>query len=113
LKGLNDKVWKTIKNRGFTDKLYFYNLILVNMIMAAILAITTLSGVLGIMDLSPLCSIPQWAYTELGIHTGFIIWKAKAENSRKYRFGTNGKTKEEDEVAPVQPGGESGDIYYE
>ena len=34
--------------------------------------------------------IPQWAYTELGIHTGFIIWKAKTENSRKYPAGKEG-----------------------
>ena len=55
--------------------------------MAAILAITALGGVLGLSDLSPLSSIPQWAYTELGIHTAFIVWKAKAENSRKYPAG--------------------------
>lgn len=85
---------KLIKKRGFTDKLYFYNFCAVHIIMAAILIITALGGVLNLTDLSPLSSIPQWAYTELGIHTGFIIWKAKNENSRKYRFGTNEKTKE-------------------
>lgn len=97
------KEWKSIKRRGYTDRLYFYNFIAVHMIMAAILAVTALSGVMGITDLSPLGSIPQWAYTELGLHTAFIIWKAKEENSRKYRFGTNGKTKEDEKVAPVQP----------
>ena len=58
--------------------------------MAAILAITALGGFLGLTDLSPLGGIPQWAYTELGIHTGFIIWKAKTENSRKYSVGKEG-----------------------
>ncbi len=83
---------KLIKDRGFTDKLYFYNFCAVHILMAAILIITALGGMLNLTDLSPLGSIPQWAYTELGIHTAFIVWKAKAENSRKYRFGTDGKT---------------------
>lgn len=94
---------KLLKNRGYTDKLYFYNFCTVNAIIAAILVITALGGVLGLTDLSPLAEIPKWAYGELGLHTGFIIWKAKAENQRKYRFGRDGKTYENDEVAPVQP----------
>lgn len=79
---------KLIRRRGFTDKLYFYNFWAVHILMAAILVITALGGVLGLSDLSPLGSIPQWAYTELGIHTAFIVWKAKAENSRKYPVGS-------------------------
>lgn len=94
---------KLLKRRGYTDKLYFYNFCAVHMIIAAILVITALSGVLGLTDLSPLANIPQWAYGELGLHTGFIVWKAKAENQRKYRFGRDGQGYEEDEVAPVQP----------
>lgn len=94
---------KLIENRGYTDRLYFYNFCTVNAIIAAILIITALGGVLGLTDLSPLADIPQWAYGELGIHTALIVWKAKAENQRKYRFGRNGKTYENDEVAPVQP----------
>lgn len=76
---------KLVRRRGFTDKLYFYNFCAVHALMAAILAITALGGGLGLSDLSPLSNIPQWAYTELGIHTGFVIWKAKAENCRKYK----------------------------
>lgn len=94
---------KLIKNRGYTDKLYFYNFCAVQLTIAAIMVITALGGVLGLTDLSPLAYIPQWAYGELGIHTGFIVWKAKAENQRKYRFGRNGQSYKEDEVAPVQP----------
>lgn len=96
---------KLLKRRGYTDKLYFYNFCAVHMIIAAILIITALGGVLGLTDLSPLVDIPQWAYGELSIHTALIVWKAKAENQRKYRFGRDGKSYEdkEDEVAPVQP----------
>lgn len=104
---------KLIKNRGYTDKLYFYNFCAVNAIIVAILVITVLSGMLGLTDLSPLTDIPQWAYGELGIHTGFIVWKAKAENQRKYRFGRDGQSYKEDEVAPVQPVEEMEETDYE
>lgn len=94
---------KLLKKRGYTDKLYFYNFCAVHMIIAAIMVITALGGVLGLTDLSPLANIPQWAYGELGLHTGFIVWKAKAENQRKYRFGRDGQRYKEDGVVPVQP----------
>lgn len=104
---------KLLNDRGFTDKLYFYNFCAVQMIIGAILIITALGGVLGLTDLSPLNSIPQWAYGELGIHTALIVWKAKAENQRKYRFGRDGQTYEDKEVAPVQPLEEMEDEDYE
>ncbi|MCM1416671.1 MAG: hypothetical protein NC430_12210 [bacterium] len=94
---------RLIKDRGYTDKLYFYNFCAVQATITAIMIITAMSGVLGLTDLSPLSNIPQWAYGELGIHTALIVWKAKAENQRKYRFGRDGQTYENDEVAPVQP----------
>ena len=68
--------------------------------MAAILAITALGGLLGLADLSPLGSIPQWAYTELGIHTGFVIWKAKTENARKYPAGRDGAAQTDELTEP-------------
>lgn len=92
---------KLIKGRGFTDKLYFYNFCSVHIIIAAILAITALSGVLGITDLSPLNNIPQWAYGELGLHTAFVVWKAKTENSRKFKDGTECKTTETEESEEI------------
>lgn len=73
-----------MKKRGFTDKLYFLNLSLAWMFLLCCLIVTILSGRLGITDLS-ICSygIPA-VFAELGIHTGFVIWKAKAENISKY-----------------------------
>lgn len=71
--------------RGFTDRLYFYNFCAVHIIVTAILIITALGGMLECSDLSPLANIPQWAYGELGIHTAFVVWKAKTENCRKYK----------------------------
>lgn len=99
---MKEKRCNNVKSRGFTDRLYFYNFCAVNAIVVAILIITALGGILELTDLSPLSNIPQWAYGELGLHTGFVIWKAKAENQRKYRFGTDGKTREE-EIASAQP----------
>lgn len=88
-----------IKHRGFTDRLYFYNFCAVHIIVAAILVITALGGALGLVDLSPLANIPQWAYGELGIHTAFVVWKAKAENQRKYRMWTDKNNLVEDNQA--------------
>lgn len=87
-----------LRERGFTDKLYFYNFCAVHVIVAAILVITALGGLLGLSDLSPLTNIPQWAYSELGIHTAFIVWKAKAENCRKNKDYSRLKELEESEL---------------
>lgn len=65
--------------------MYYYNFVAVHAIVAAVVILTALSGLLGITDMSALSTIPPCAYAELGIHTGFIIWKAKTENCRKHK----------------------------
>ena len=75
--------------------MYFYNFCAVQILMAAILAVTALGGVLGLTDLSPLANIPHWEYTELGIHPGFFVGKPKNQHDRKFRLGTDGLTKED------------------
>lgn len=76
--------FKHKQKRGFTDRLYLFNLrFVVSLTIVAILLIIA-SAFLPQMDLSPLPYIVPPAWTELAIHTGFIIWKAKAENMRKY-----------------------------
>lgn len=65
--------------------MYYYNFVAVHAIVAAAVLLTALSGILGITDMSALSAIPPCAYAELGIHTGFIIWKAKTENCRKHK----------------------------
>ena len=37
------------------------------------------------LDTSAISVIVPSAYGELAVHTGFIIWKAKCENARKYK----------------------------
>lgn len=69
--------------RGFTDKLYFYNFRMVWIFVFTCFVLNALSGVLGIADLAVITYGIPAAFAELGIHTGFMIWKAKTENCRK------------------------------
>lgn len=73
------------KNRGFMDKLYFLNFIVVWVFVCLCYVLTLFSGYMNVTDLSVVSiGIPS-AFTELGIHTGFIVWKAKTENCRKHK----------------------------
>lgn len=74
---------KLLLTRGFSDKLYFYNFRAVWMFVTACFILNALSGVLGITDLAIINAGIPAAFAELGIHTGFIVWKAKVENCRK------------------------------
>lgn len=56
-----------------------------------------ISGLIGIADLSPISAIIPSAFGELALHTGFIIWKAKNENMRKFN-GVNRLTPESEEL---------------
>lgn len=47
--------------------------------------LTIFSGMLQITDLSIVTVGVPAAFTELGLHTGFIIWKHKTENCRKFK----------------------------
>ena len=70
--------------RGFTDKMYLYNVVFVTAVVIISFIAVFLSGKLMI-DTSALSVIIPSAYAELAVHTGFVIWKAKAENARKYK----------------------------
>ena len=72
------------RKRGFTDKMYLYNVIFVTAVVIISFIAVFLSGKL-MMDTSAISVIIPSAYAELAVHTGFVIWKAKAENARKYR----------------------------
>ena len=73
------------RRRGFTDRMYIYNVVFVTVVVALSFTAVFLSGELEIVDLSVLSAIVTSAYAELAIHTGFIVWKAKAENCRKHK----------------------------
>ena len=71
--------------QGTNMRLYFLNLRIVWLCVLVCLAITVFSGYLGITDLSVLSTTITCAFAELGIHTGFIVWKSKVENCRKHK----------------------------
>ncbi len=71
--------------RGFSDKLYFYNFRAVWIFTGACFVLNALSGILNISELAVITYGIPAAFAELSIHTGFIVWKAKAENCRKNR----------------------------
>ena len=74
-----------MKKRSFTDKLYVFNLVASWLFIIICVLLTIFSGYLNITDLSIInIGIPT-VFTELGVHTGFIIWKAKVENCRKFK----------------------------
>lgn len=98
---------KFFKSRGYTDKLYFLNLTLSWLFIIVCIVITIFSGKLGIDDLSLVSVGLPAVFAELGIHTGFIVWKAKTENISKYGY-PEGVDKygiqpiEEDPEVPIQ-----------
>lgn len=73
------------KKRGFMDKLYFMNLIFAWMFTVVCIVLNAVSGKLNVYDLSVISYGLPVVWGELGIHTGFIVWKAKTENCRKYK----------------------------
>ena len=81
---LHKKSWHVFKPRGFTDYLYFLNLALSWLFIIVCIVMTALSGRLGITDLSLVSVGIPAVFAELGVHTGFIVWKAKTENISKY-----------------------------
>ena len=81
---LHKKSWHVFKHRGFTDYLYFLNLTLSWLFIIICIVMTALSGKLGITDLSLVSVGIPAVFAELGVHTGFIVWKANTENISKY-----------------------------
>lgn len=73
-----------LKDRGFTDKLYFLNFAITWLFVVVCIVITIFSGYLQITDLSLVSYGIPTAFAELGVHTGYIIWKAKSENINKH-----------------------------
>ena len=73
-----------IKNRGFTDKLYFINLIFTWIYTILCLIFTLLGKNIGIEDYSFVHVVCPLIWAELTVHTAFIIWKAKVENLSKW-----------------------------
>ena len=89
---------KMLLKRGFTDKLYYYNFRTVWIFTMACFILTAASGYLNVTDLSIVSVGIPAAFAELGVHPGFIIWKAKTENCRKHKDQSKVKELEEIEL---------------
>lgn len=76
---------KFIKSRGFTDRLYFLNLILTWIFVWACFIVVILSSIFNISDMTVLSTAISCAFGELAVHTSLIVWKAKAENINKHK----------------------------
>lgn len=74
-----------MKKRGFTDRLYWLNFKITWLFVAVCVLMTFLSGVINMTDLSIINVGVPAAFAELGIHTGFVVWKAKVENIEKHK----------------------------
>ena len=75
---------KWFKSRGFTDKLYFLNLAFAWGFTIFCMVITVVQSMLYISDFSIVIYGLPVVWAELSVHTGFIIWKSKAENLSKW-----------------------------
>ena len=84
--------------RGFMDKLYYYNFRAVWYFTAACMILNALSGWLQIPDLPVITYGIPAAFAELGLHTAFIVWKAKTENCRKFKDYSKLQELEEEEL---------------
>ena len=74
-----------IFRRGFMDKLYFYNLQFAWRFTIASFLLNAISGYLNITELAIITYGMPVVWGEVGLHTGFMIWKAKVENCRKHK----------------------------
>ena len=80
---------QVFKRQGYTGKIYYFNIVATWITVSICIILTALSGILNITDLSVLNTIIQCAFAELGVFTGFFVWKTKSENCRKYKDVNN------------------------
>ena len=77
------KIIRWIKRRGYTDRLYFCNLVMTWIYTLLCLVFSLLGSRIGIEDYSFVSIVCPLVWAELGVHTAFIIHKAKVENLKK------------------------------
>lgn len=76
----------SMEDQGTNMKLYYLNFTMVWVYAWLCLVVITFSGYLNVvMEASVLGTTVSCAFAELGLHTGFIVWKSQRENCRKYK----------------------------
>lgn len=73
------------KNRGYMDKMFLLSFIFTLVIVIASWVLIALSGYLGITDISPISQIVDGAFSFMSLFAGFMVWKSKTENCRKFK----------------------------
>lgn len=73
------------KKRGYTDRLYFANLLFAWSFTIVCILLTILSGKLYFTDMSIVSVGMGVVWGELTVHTGFVIRKAWLENLSKHK----------------------------
>lgn len=76
-----------IRNRGFTDKLYFTNLAFAWVYTILCMIFTLAGSHMGVEDYSFVSIVCPLVWAELTVHTAFVIHKAKCENLSKFTDG--------------------------
>lgn len=73
------------KKRGFMDRMFFLSFIFTSVIVVASWILIALSGYLGITDVTTLSQIVDGAFSFMSLFAGFMVWKSKTENCRKFK----------------------------
>ena len=76
---------KYVKKRGFMDRCYRTTMIFICCVVVASSWAVINSGRLEITDMSPLTTTIEKAFDLAMVFTGFMVWKAKVENCRKFK----------------------------
>ncbi len=76
---------KYVKKRGFMDKCYRNTMIFICCVVVTSSWTVINSGRLGITDMTPLTTTIDKAFDLAMVFTGFMVWKAKVENCRKFK----------------------------
>lgn len=73
-----------MRNRGFSDKLYFINFFFAWGYTLLCVFLSCIGGKIGIEDYSFVSVVCPLVWAELGVHTAFILRKAWLENLNKH-----------------------------
>lgn len=76
---------KKFEERGFMDLLYWMNFKFTWTFTVCCFLLNAFSGLLNITDLSVVSVGLTVVWGDFGMHTALMVWKAKAENCRKFK----------------------------
>lgn len=80
---------KWFKSRGFTDRLYILNLAFAWLFTVFCMVITVIQSAISITDFTIIAYGIPAVFGELAVHTGYVVWKSKAENLAKWNKKDN------------------------